>query len=345
MGPGSGASAAPPPQQECETHRPGQLSLAMPDSLQVQWLKQYRQARYMEHLALEELQHRAGDLMKNVVELTPEGKIGAVPVDGEGADLWRKWTHVCDEFQLRFGPFPAGFTSGWVKNIKGLKVNRTAVPPEYLALASRRDILLKLGKRAHMEAMFEAGQLRIAPASGYRDPSLNDAVRDDELSFESIAPPGTKVIVSETRDGPFVPVGGVQILRMKSTLPTDYFVYCMAHSARPRLFGDFEADACVVITNPKEFIDRVVAAVELKLPGYAHSRAKVRYADPHFDHGRLPIALTKHFRFAYQREFRMIWVPPTPQKDLKPFLITVGTLKDIAALITLPDQGAQASVA
>jgi hypothetical protein len=99
----------------------------------------------------------------------------------------------------------------------------------------------------------------------------------------------------------------------------------------------FDADACVVITKPKEFIDRVLAAVQPLLSGYAHERGKVRYADPHFDHHRLPIAMTKHFRFSYQREFRMIWVPPTARMDLKPFFITVGTLKDIATLITLPE--------
>lgn len=52
-------------------------------------------------------------------------------------------------------------------------MDHAPVPPEYLALASRRDVLLKFGQRAHMEAMFEEGQLRIAPASKY--PLSHDA--------------------------------------------------------------------------------------------------------------------------------------------------------------------------
>jgi hypothetical protein len=115
-----------------------------------------------------------------------------------------------------------------------------------------------------MEAMFEQGQIRIAPASGYRDPSLNDAVRDDELSFENIARPGATLMVSKSREGPSVPVGGIYDIRVKSTLPTDYFVYCMAYSARPRLFGDFDADACVVVTDPKEFVKHVEATARRK---------------------------------------------------------------------------------
>jgi hypothetical protein len=37
---------------------------------------------------------------------------------------------------------------------------------------------------------------------------------------------------------PGVPVGGMQTMRMKSTMATKYFVYCMTTPARPRLFGD-----------------------------------------------------------------------------------------------------------
>jgi hypothetical protein len=54
--------------------------------------------------------------------------------------------------------------------------------------------------------------------------------------------------------------------------------------------------------------------------------------------------MTKHFRFAYQCEYRMVWVPPIPQNDLKPFVITIGSLKGIATLIPLPGEGARASV-
>jgi hypothetical protein len=83
----------------------------------------------MQHLKAEELRQRAGDLMVNVIELTPEGKIGAVPFDAEGTELWRKWCHACEEFQLRFGPYPAGWDTGWVKGIKGLKLDHPTVPP------------------------------------------------------------------------------------------------------------------------------------------------------------------------------------------------------------------------
>jgi hypothetical protein len=315
----------------------------MGDPPYVQWQKEYCQERYMEHLTIDELHRRAGDVLTNLNELTPDRKIAVRQVDGEGADWWRKWTHITAEFELRFGPYPAGWSSESLANWHYPKPEWPEVPSEYLALASRRDVLLKLGRRAHMEALLDQGQLRIAPASDYGDSSLNAAVHDDELSFESIARPGFRVMVSDRPEGPYIPVGGLRQARMKSTLPTDYFVYCMSYSARPRLFGDFAYDACVVITDPRAFVTRVETVVARVLPDYQRGLGRVRYADPHFDHGRLEIAMTKHFRFAYQCEFRMIWVPPNARKDLKPFFVTVGNLRDIATLITLPEEGISAA--
>jgi hypothetical protein len=278
-------------------------------------------------------------VLTNVTELTPEGKIGVIPAEGDGLEWWRKWTHVAEEFQLRFGPYPAGWSKDVLAGFHHPKVDYPPVTPEYLALASQEGLLLKLGKRAHMEAMLEAGQIRIAPASEYGDSSLNPAVHDDELSFESIYPPGTVVMVGPAGESgpPSIPVGGMKIFRSRSTMPTNYFVYCMSTVASPRLFGDFGYDACVVITNVDGFIERVELAVKELLPDFSTGKGRVRYLDPHFDHDRdLSIPGIKHFRFAYQQEYRMAWIPPTARKDLQPFFVNIGSLTDIATLITLP---------
>jgi hypothetical protein len=74
------------------------------DPLHIRWRKEYREKRYMEHLKVEQPHQRAGDGMTNLIELAPEGKFGAIPFDGEGAEWYRKWTHVVERFQLRFGP-------------------------------------------------------------------------------------------------------------------------------------------------------------------------------------------------------------------------------------------------
>jgi hypothetical protein len=47
------------------------------------------------------------------------------------------------------------------------------------------------------------------------------------------------------------------------------------------------------------------------------------------------IQCAKHFRFAYQWEFRVVIAPPDPS-SLKAFKLEMGPLKDIAELIVAP---------
>jgi hypothetical protein len=313
-----------------------------PNSLNMQWRREYRAKRYMATLTVEELNRRGADLITNIVTLTPAGQIGCQDIpDGDGQDWWRKWTHVCDEFQTRFGPYPNGFSRELVTAARTPNATFPEVPPAYTELMAVNlqpgRFLLRFGRAGRMEAMLRTGSIQISPASSYKDPSLNAAVHDDELSFESIAQPGVQVRVSLTPDGPWHPVGGLKEFRHKSTMRTDYFVYCMTHTAAHRLFDDFDYDACLAITEPKEFVERLIAAVKETLPGWGVGGGSVKYADPHFAYANsLAIPMTKHFRYAYQREFRMYWLPPEPRNDLKPFLVELGSLEDCANLIVLP---------
>jgi hypothetical protein len=257
-----------------------------------------------------ELNRRAADLISNILTLTPQGQIGCLQIEGGGTEWMRKVTHVFEEFQLRFGPYPGGFSKETLEALQAPKPTFPDVPPGWRALSAagleKGRCLLKFGKRSHMEAMVGAGTIRIAPASVYKDPSLNAAVHDDELSFERIAPPGAGLNVSRTPGGPFAPVGGIFDLRVQETIPTDYLVYCLTHAADHRLFDDFEADACVAITNPKEFLQRLTSAVKTALPEWSPGAGRVRYVDPHGDlTGELWIPLTKHFRYSYQSELRI----------------------------------------
>lgn len=132
------------------------------EQLDAQWRTQYRDQRYMEHIPLQELNQRAAYLVTNLTELTPEGTLGVIPADGEGQEWWRRWAHVLEEFQLRGMPRSADV-------LAGVEQPKLIVPPEYLALSETdQPLLLKFGKRAHMEALFEQGSMRIAPASRRR---------------------------------------------------------------------------------------------------------------------------------------------------------------------------------
>ncbi len=82
------------------------------------WRQQYRlSGRYMQHLKEEELQQRARDVFNNLIQLNHEPKI-SLPVPREGEKWMILWTHVLEEFVIRFGPFPSGFENGFMKNMR-----------------------------------------------------------------------------------------------------------------------------------------------------------------------------------------------------------------------------------
>jgi hypothetical protein len=100
----------------------------------------------------------------------------------------------------------------------------------------------------------------------------------------------------------------------------------------PDLFTDFKADACIVIKDADLFARRIEVAASSQLPGWRFYHNPVEYFDPyqilineHFDAWTF-----KDFKFAYQREYRFIWVP---QHDAVPDgfkFLRLGNLSDLA---------------
>ncbi|HYS86211.1 MAG TPA: hypothetical protein VEN78_14595 [Bradyrhizobium sp.] len=279
--------------------------------------------------------------MTNLLALTPEGRIGLKDAAGEGERWLQLWTHVLEAFALRFGPYPAGFAKEISATLQLPKTTFPAVPPGYKAL-SRLDlkpggILLKFGKREHLLPALERGALRLTPASSYNDPSLNAAVRDDELSFETITPPAMFTLeVLDPTGGRPIPVRPASPLRVRHTLSTNYYVFCLSTAADHRLFGDFEADACLVLRSPREFLTRLVNAAKAGLPGWRSGGGPVEYLDPLATrNGALHIPLVKHFRYTYQWEYRVYWLPDAPQAKINPVFVELGALDDIGELVVL----------
>jgi hypothetical protein len=46
--------------------------------------------------------------------------------------------------------------------------------------------------------------------------------------------------------------------------------------------------------------------------------------------------MSKHFRYAYQQEYRCAWFPVQHQAELKHIDVELGSLQDYAELIALP---------
>ena len=52
---------------------------------------------------------------------------------------------------------------------------------------------------------------------------------------------------------------------------TNYYVYCLSLVFAPRLFLDFDADACLVIRKPSDFQEMILTTFENKMQGWTGS--------------------------------------------------------------------------
>jgi hypothetical protein len=304
------------------------------------WREEYRQARYLEHLSQDEIEQRVRDIFTNILILAEDGKLSLPPLE-KGTGFWMLlFTHILEEFALRGQWVRPGFLKSNPMPIP----TWPAVPRAVRAVAGRQfepgKCLFKFRKLEHLRCTLEQGKIRVASASSYSDPSLNYAVRDDEIRF-TVHVPAKDAWIQKIDEKTLRPSGErIKVLGNMSfthTVPTDYYVYCLSVLFDFRAFDDFEADACLVVRKPKEFIDRLLLAGFSKLPNWFARADVVDYLDPlRTKRGSVRAFFAKHFRYAYQTELRIVWVPEKRQEGLKPIFAEVGALHDMAELIVLP---------
>lgn len=280
---------------------------------------QYRARRYMQHLTDQELEQRAKDIFLNQLVLTEENKIGLHPIKQEGEYWATVCIHLLEEFNIRYGPYPAGFKRGFIKEVR--------VPDPNLDIASKACNVVKrmnvepnkhffrYSKLQWLEVTHKRGKFRISPASSYSDPSLNPAIQDDELRLT------------------FQPAKQTKIVKESGS---NYYVYCLSSILVPRLFLDFDADACLIIWEPQGFISRLINSFEMENPGWSGVVKEVKYIDPlNSSPNQTDILSCKHFRYSYQKEVRIIWLPSEPVKELQHQFIELGSLEDCSELICI----------
>ncbi len=299
----------------------------------------YRANRYMQALSKEELEQRTHDVMANVITLRDDGKYSLILPKRDGLfvptrniDFVRLYVELGEELHIR-----------------GLLGQQSANPPEKIrrladeSWCRRPDwvnasqhsresylniptMLFKFGRAEHMRALYERGEAFVSPASSFKVADGDAARQDDELAMHWYRS-GEKV---EFR-------------------ASDYYCWCCGSVYDYRLFWDFQrggkpADACLAIHNLDSFMDRFAKAV-CAIPNAVRVRlAPVLYYDPlavsddpteFAAYQDEVIQCAKHFRFAYQWEFRVVIVLSDPS-SLQPRKLELGSLKDIAELIVAP---------
>ena len=203
--------------------------------------------------------------------------------------------------------------------------------------------LVKFGSRKHMRRMYEKGEIKIHQASWYKDPSLNPAIRDDETSIERrMSSEGASIWIKGPGTDGFQEIKGLVGDMVRTNRTADYYVYCVALSQDQELFGDFEANSCVVISDPSAVAERLANAVKHQLPGWRFQSGRVKYIESYPTSPRdfmmpdIDLCFAKLDSYSYQKEYRFAWVPPADQErvdTLNPFKVELGSLEQIAKLV------------
>ena len=302
------------------------------------WTVEYLADPYLRRATTDELHDRMRDLFLNVLTLTTGMKVGVLTRD-DGMSLFRLVNDVFAEMRQRFGPYPSGFRVGF---LEGLRIpSPRARDAEQAVVATRGrgggagHLLVKYGKREHMERLVDRGEIRLAGAISYRDPSLNSAVRDDELEV-SARLRGVDLRVWAGRERRVLLARGSGDVEVTVASKTDFYAYCLSTALVSRMFLDFEADACVLIRDREEFVRRFRAALGSRLGEWRLSQGDVVYVDP-WNPRDVPQEpyFAKHFKYGYQREHRLVALPPRAMERLDPVPLDLGNLRGICELLLL----------
>lgn len=303
------------------------------------WQKMYHENRYCRHLSQSELDRRIRDIVLNMLRLRPDGKLGLPPMEAEGGKAMELFTHVQVEMEIRHGPYPNGYTRDIFHlepfpDLVGELGQKAASILKDKGLKSN-DVFIKFGKIEHMQPLFERGALRVQSASYYATPNHNGAIRDDELTLPlSLALSREDIIkiVLNPQDVPDKPIE--QRLDATYNAGTDYWLYCVTSAVEPRLFVDFQADACVIIKDKSRFQKLLTLQSAANFPDTGHIHGQAIYVDPlRPSTAKIDVPMSKHFRYEYQREYRFVWRPLKPMANLAHIDLEIGSLKDIAELV------------
>jgi hypothetical protein len=192
------------------------------------------------------------------------------------------------------------------------------------------DVLFRYCQFKYLNQLLRDGCLRLRLASKYASMDNDKARQDVETSKSTLH--GCSSVRITTESGREIPVVGVL---KKSVSLENYYLFSLSGDWDRDLFNDFVgSDTCLIIRDANSFIERVKISSQIQLPDWECFFVPVHYYDPYTPSSKPPIdpAMSKDFRFAYQRELRLIWLPPA-MEDFKPFhFIQIGNIEDIAFL-------------
>jgi hypothetical protein len=312
------------------------------NSLAEHWILLYRNNRYLKRLSDEDLNHRTADIFSNMCFLADNGKYrprfrireDQIYAPIRNLDYLRMATEAWEEARLRSDSAQyAPLDSARLQIAKRLTNESWCRRPDWI-VSSRLSLeryeqprmLFRFSKAAYNSDFIKYGKTHVSPASNYKN-DKNNAIKDDELRLHWY----DKYLVPQ----------GLEV--------QDYYVLCLSSEYDYRLFCDFpSSDSCVAINDPVAFSTRLLKAIVRHNTEHPDSRIKAMYQCPviYVDPFSLAtpetvseVQFCKHFRFAYQTEFRYVFTAEN-KRLLEPFFLELGSLEDIAEIVAAPENSA-----
>src|SRR3989304_297787 len=285
------------------------------------WEFRYEIYRYLKNVADDKLDERYRDLHRNFCILVrPE--LHVIPVNS----FLSSWYWYRKEHQTRYEYF--------LRN-RPLPLSLPCPRGDFSAPIRPKgpnscDIIFRYGDSMFMKPFFEDGEIRISPASVYKDGPVSDPRTDDELNIHRhLSGQHSRII---TKEGKEIPIIGD--IHETYSLPMNYYTLCMSCDFEPHILDEFGYDSCVIIKEPEQFAARLEVSTKSILPNWYFYHNPIEYFDPYEPHKNqyLDPVMCKDFRFAYQMEYRVIWHPEDHGSAKDYIVLSIGSLKDICDL-------------
>ncbi|MCX5497226.1 hypothetical protein OSH11_21165 [Kaistia dalseonensis] len=297
---------------------------------------QYMQSRYLREASDESPQQRLAVIANNLWSTRRDGEVTQPRSLDRRREMLELYTHVLREQMERSKSVELVIDEAAIRHSASSSyVQRQTVRPITFA----PDCYAKFGQKEHILSAL-AGKLFIQPAANYNDSSLNAAQLDNEL-LHHVSTPNERLIArlyGLDGNGNEVEIEPHWSELFRYMNVPNFYVWCCGLGYDARLFSDFKADAALVVKDKTAFEERLVRAMETILPDAEIRHGTISYYDPYTTrHDQLIPAFSKNIIYLYQNEYRFIW-QLHEERELKPFLIDLGSLDDIAEVVELASE-------
>lgn len=303
------------------------------------WRHAYLARPYLIGAPDERVAERFRHIFLNVCEIGESGKLQPVSFT-ETEEFMQTFTHMLEEFDARGTGIPGSLIESAREPIHRYFEHGTPIGITLFAgyKAPIGPILVKYGKREFLDPMLQMGKIRLANAKSYNNANHLDAVRDDETSRTFFIPTYQERVEGKTHfemQGHRVEFGDDDFV-----LPLvfdDYYLFSMCEDIHYRMPTDFDANAAIVIKDPKYFKQRLIESFLTHFPDWEPMEGKVTYYDPYRDYTKFKVPeMAKHFGYAYQKEHRVAFRPRGRiATSLEPLFLSIGSMADYADLVSL----------